>query len=288
MCLLQIWCTISVGALGVNGPLTINLVRARTQKKNAHKQPTVTNRSSCITRSAIPDESISTAFIMLKCNSWIGNKFPAFLFLLSFINFFVYFLCDFIHRVKLFKAFLLHFGAVKAGLFSVTTEWAWNQILMSNTILASHINETKNIEGGKKVIIMPLVAPPDAWAVCLCSAAAAEMILVSDSGLSMCVHHRLCQRLHLHPDSITASATWTPPPQILQGFYFSQMPEHSAAIQHKVDCAGREVWYGNKIMHLVNFQNNNNRKKNLFAADCISLYNTTIPHTYHYQKTSQG
>lgn len=85
---------------------------------------------------------------MLKCNSWIANKFPA--FLLLFINFFVYFLCGFIHRWKLSKAFLLHCAAVKAGLFSETTEWAWNQILMSNTILASHINETKNTEGKKR------------------------------------------------------------------------------------------------------------------------------------------
>lgn len=99
-----------------------NKSRAHAHRKNAHKQSTVTNRSSCITLSAIPDESISTAFIMLKCNSWIGNKFPA--FLLLFINFFVHFLCDFIHRLKLSEAFLLHFAAVKAGLFSETTEWA--------------------------------------------------------------------------------------------------------------------------------------------------------------------
>lgn len=136
-----------------------NKSRAHTHRKNAHKQSTVTNRCSCITLSAIPDESISTAFITLKCNSWIGNTFAA--FLLLFINFFVYFLCNFIHRFKLSKAFLLRFVAVKAGLFSETIEWAWNQILMSNTILASHINKTKNIEGKKKVIIMPHVAPPD-------------------------------------------------------------------------------------------------------------------------------
>ncbi len=38
-----------------------------------------------------------------------------------------------------------------------------------------------------------------------------------------------------------------------QDFYFCQMAEHNAAIQHRTDCAGQTTKYTNKIKHLVWF-----------------------------------
>lgn len=131
---------------------------------------------------------------------------------------------------------------------------------------------------------MPHVAPPDARAVCLRSATAAELILVSDSGLiNVCASPAV---------SAAASASQLQRPGLhhcrYARFLFFARAQRSNSAQSR--CAGQEVWYGNKIMHLVHFQNNKQIiiKKTLIEKDCISLYNTTIPHTYHYQKTPKG
>lgn len=83
--------------------------------------------------SAIPDESVSAAFRMLKCNSWIGNKISAAadeLFLFSFLSLFTQ----------------LYSQARASAPPSLGVVKAWNQISESITARASRSRWRKRHE----------------------------------------------------------------------------------------------------------------------------------------------
>ncbi len=71
--------------------------------------------------------------------------------------------------------------------------------------------------------------PPDAYAVRLCSGLAAELIRFNSS---QCELQLTAAELL---SSLSGSSADT------QGFYFCQMKEHNAAIQHRADRVGQEV-----------------------------------------------